>query len=339
MLEVGIVGFGFMGRMHLRCWQALEGVRVAAICDAKAGTFEEAERAAGNIEGAAEVVDLSGVRLYQDFEQMLAEEKLDGISLALPTYLHAEYSIKALEAGANVLCEKPMALNVAECERMIEAAGAGAKILQIGHCIRFWPEYAKAKEIVAGGEHGKVVAATFQRLGAEPRWAWDNWIMDRQRSGGMALDLHIHDTDFVQYLFGVPQAVHSFGTKDADGHLVHILTQYLYADNKVITAEGSWAMTPAFGFEMSFNIMLEKATLAYDCTRLPAFRLCPAAGQAFTPEVEEGDGYFLEIAHFAERLKGRNTGMVTTLQESRDSVKIVGAEKESIRTGRPVSVT
>ncbi|MHC4346189.1 MAG: Gfo/Idh/MocA family protein [Planctomycetota bacterium] len=326
MIKVGVVGFGFMGRMHWRCWHALEGVQVAAICDAQAGVFEEAERAAGNIEGAAEVVDLSGLRLYQDFEQMLTEQRLDAISLTLPTYLHADYSIKALKAGVNVLCEKPMALNVGECERMIEATRFSDKVLQIGHCLRFWPEYARAKEIVAGGEYGRAVSATFQRLGSAPGWAWDNWIADEQRSGGMALDLHIHDT------------VRSFGANSEQGQLIHIITEYFYEDGKVATAEGSWAMMPSFGFEMSFNIVLEKATLVYDCTRQPTFRICPAEGEAFAPELVEGDGYLLEIDHFAKGIRGEQTEEVITLEQSRDSVKIIEAEKESVATGETVSL-
>jgi len=269
---------------------------------------------------------------------MLSEEKLDAISLTLPTYLHADCSIKALEAGVNVLCEKPMALNVADCERMIEAAKKSGKILQIGHCVRFWPEYAKAKEIVAGGEYGRVIAATFQRLGSAPNWAADNWFTDEQRSGGMALDLHIHDTDFVQYLFGMPRAVRSFAAKGTGGQLVHIVTRYLYDDVKVVTAEGSWAMMPAFGFEMSFGIVLEKATLVYDCTREPRFKVCPAEGKAFGPEVEEGDGYSLEIAHFAKNVRAEETETVTTLEQSRDSVRIVEAEKESVKKGKQVSL-
>ena len=337
-MRVGIVGFGFMGRMHYRCWKALEGVEIAAICDANPNIAEDTKKEAGNIEGAAQTVDFNKVQIYQDFQKMLSEHKLDAVSLTLPTYLHAEYSKKALQAGVNILCEKPMALNVADCERMIEAAKTSGKVMQIGHCIRFWPEYAKAKEIVAGGDYGRPVAATFQRLGAPPNWAWNDWIMDRQRSGAMPLDLHIHDTDFVRYLFGMPRAVHSFATKGPGGQLVHIVTQYLYDDEKVVTAEGSWAMMPAFGFEMSFNIVLEKATLVYDCTRKPTFKICPAQGQAFTPELEKGDGYSLEIAHFAKLIRGQNPRPVTTLEQSRNSVKIVEAEIKSVSEGRPVSL-
>ncbi|MHC4497802.1 MAG: Gfo/Idh/MocA family protein [Planctomycetota bacterium] len=339
MIRVGIAGFGFMGRMHYRCWKAVDGVEVAAICDTNPNIVEDAKGAVGNIEGAAEVMHFSGARLYQDFKKMLAAEKLDAISITLPTYLHADSSIEAIKSGINVLCEKPMALNVPDCNRMIKAAESSGKVLQIGHCLRFWPEYAKAKEIVAAGEYGRAVAATFQRLGAAPQWASYNWLMDEQRSGGMVLDLHIHDTDFVQYLFGIPRAVQSFGAKGSDGWLIHIVTEYLYDDSKAVTAEGSWAVMPTFGFEMSFNIMLERATLIYDCTREPRFRICPAGGEAFTPQVAESDGYSLEIAHFAKRIRGEKTEQVITLEQSRDSVKIIEAEKESVATGKPIPLT
>jgi predicted dehydrogenase len=253
-MRIGIVGFGFMGRTHYRCWKELEDVEITAICDSNPNGVEDLKETIGNIAGTAETIDLSKIEIYRDFEKMLADEKLDALSLALPTYLHAEYSIKALDAGMHVLCEKPMALSAADCGRMIEAAARSGKVLQVGHCIRFWPEYAKAKEIVTSGEYGRIVTATFQRLGATPKWAWDNWIMDEQRSGGMVLDLHIHDTDFVHYLCGMPQAVRSFTAEDENGKIMHIVTHYLYDDGKAVTAEGSWAMTPGFGFEMSFNI-------------------------------------------------------------------------------------
>jgi len=154
----------------------------------------------------------------------------------------------------------------------------------------------------------------------------------------MALDLHIHDTDFVQYLFGIPNAVSSFAAKDANGGLIHITTQYLYDDNKVITAEGGWAMTPTFGFEMSFNIVLAKATLVYDLTREPMFKLCPAEGEIITPEVQKGDGWLLEIEHFAKAVRGEKVEEITTLEQSRDSVKIVAAEKESVRKMEKVAI-
>jgi predicted dehydrogenase len=338
MLRIGIAGFGFMGRMHYRCWKATNGAEVAAICDTNPNIVEDTKKAVGNIEGAEGAVDFGGVELYTDFDLMLKSAKLDAVSITLPTYLHPDYSIKALKAGVHVLCEKPMALSVKDCDRMIRAANRGGKVLQIGHCVRFWPEYAKTKEIVDSGKYGKVITATFQRLGSAPKWSIDNWLLDEKRSGGMALDLHIHDTDFVQYLFGIPRAVCSFTAKGNTGQPLHIVTQYLYDDDKVVTAEGGWAMMPKFGFEMSFNIALEKATIVYDLTRKPMFMVYPAEGEAFTPQVEKGDGYSRQTEYFANLIRGEKVEPVTTLQQSRDSVKIVEAEKKSAKITRKVAI-
>lgn len=337
MLKIGIAGLGFMGQMHYRCWKGREDAQIVAICDSNKNIVEDCKKTVGNIEGT-EAIDFTGINIYSDFGKMLSEEKLDAISLTLPTYLHAKHTIQALESGVNVLCEKPMGLNVGECESMIEAANSGDKLLQIGHCVRFWPEYAKTKEIITSGKYGKVLAATFQRLSAVPTWSYKNWIMNEERSGGVILDLHIHDSDFVQYVFGMPQAVFSSGGKDSTGRLGHVVTQYLYDNDSVITAEGGWALMPGFGFEMSFNIVQEKATIVYDCTREPAFKVCPAEGSVFTPEVQQGDGYILQIDHFAKVINGEHVAPVTTLEASRDSVKIVEAEKKSISTGGTVSL-
>jgi len=336
MLKVALVGCGFMGRMHYALWNALDGVEVAAICYTDPERLKQAVDVSGNIDGAAESIDFDTVKLYSDFDSMLMECDLDAVSVTVPTDLHAEFSIRALEAGVHVLCEKPMALDVAQCDKMIAAARRSGKMLQIGHCIRFWPEYAKAKQIVDDGQYGQVVAATFRRLGTMPTWSRSNWFADETRSGGMALDLHIHDTDYVQHLFGVPRAVHSVGAESAGCGLTHIVTQYLYDGNKVVTAEGSWRVALSYGFEMSFNIVLERATIVYDNTRAPMFRVCPTDAEPFTPEVEKGNGYSLELAHFVAALRGEMVEEVTTLEESRDSVRIVEAEKESARSGKTV---
>jgi predicted dehydrogenase len=333
MVRVGIAGFGFMGRMHFRCWQNLDGFEVAAVCDANPSIVEDVKKETGNIEGAASAVDFDRIRLFADFHEMIAEGKLDALSLTLPTFMHADATVKALDAGLHVLCEKPMALTVADCDRMIAAAERSGKVLQIGHCVRFWPEFAFAKKAVAGGEHGRVVAATFQRLSKAPLWSWDGWFMDEKRSGGMILDLHIHDTDYVNYLFGKTRAVVSRAGRWPGGSLAHVVTQYIFDQDMAVTAEGGWSMMPSFDFEMSFNIMMEKATLAYDCTRDPVFRVCPLEGDAFTPEVEAGDGYSRQIEHFAKRIQGEPVEEVLTLEGSRDAIRVSDAIRESAQKG------
>ena len=338
MIKVGIVGFGFMGRMHYACWSELADAEIVVVCDANPNIIEDTKNAIGNIEGAAEQIDFDSFKLYSDFDEMIAKEKLDVISITLPTYLHPDFTIKSLKAGVNVLCEKPMALNADECQRMAEAAKQTKKYLMIAHCIRFWPEYAETKNIIDSGKYGKVLAATFKRVGSPPNWAADEWFFDESRSGGMALDLHIHDTDYVQYLFGMPKAVCSHAQQTSTGNLTHVVTEYDYDDDTLVTAEAGWLMTPAFGFEMSFNIMLEKATIVYDCTRAPAFRVCTDTGEVITPEVSGSTGYSLQTAHFAKIITGQSTPDVTDLLQSENSVKISLAEIESARKGQKVDL-
>lgn len=335
MLRVGIVGLGFMGQMHFRCYKASGEAEIAAICDADESKLKGEGGTAGNIPGTEEPLDLSGIELFTDFGKMLDEAELDAVSVTLPTHMHRDFTVKALEAGFNVLCEKPMAIDQAQCEDMIAAAKKSGKVLQIGHCIRFWPEYARTKELIESGDYGAAIAASFRRLSATPTWSWDNWLMGGSKSGGALLDLHIHDADFVQYVFGMPKTVYSRGVKGPSGDFDHIVTHYNYDDEKVVTAEGGWIMMPGFGFEMSFNILFEKATIVFDSTREPALKLFDAdAEEAIIPETEAGDGYSLEIAHFLKLVSGQKVPEIITPIDSLNSVKLVLAERRSAETGK-----
>ena len=338
MLRIGIVGLGFMGKMHFRCYKSDTNVEVTAICDADAKQLQNSSGVAGNISGAEDDLDLSNIALYSDLSKMLAEEKLDALSIASPTFLHASQTIEALNVGVHVFCEKPMALNSGDCREMAEVAKQSGKTLQIGHCIRFWPEYVQAKEIIDSQKYGKVLAATFQRLSLTPTWSWDNCFLDGKRSGGAMLDLHIHDTDYVQYVFGMPKEVFSRGVIGLSGEFDHTVTQYLYGNDCVITAEGGWIMAPGFGFEMSFKIMLEKATLVYSSAQEPTFRIFPIDGETIIPEIPTGDGYSFEIQHFIDTLSGKAVPSIITPEQSGDSVKIIEAEKESIRNNDKISL-
>ena len=338
MLRIGIVGWGFMGKMHFRCYKSATNVEVTAICDADAKQLQNSSGVAGNISGAEDDLDLSNIALYSDLSKMLAEEKLDALSIASPTFLHASQTIEALNVGVHVFCEKPMSLNSGDCREMAEVAKQSGKTLQIGHCIRFWPEYVQAKEIIDSQKYGKVLAATFQRLSLTPTWSWDNCFLDGKRSGGAMLDLHIHDTDYVQYVFGMPKEVFSRGVIGLSGEFDHTVTQYLYGNDCVITAEGGWIMAPGFGFEMSFKIMLEKATLVYSSAQEPTFRIFPIDGETIIPEIPTGDGYSFEIQHFVDTLSGKAVPSIITPEQSGDSVKIIEAEKESIRNNDKISL-
>ena len=330
MLKAGVVGFGVMGKTHCKCYHSFPGVQVVAICEIgdikKLGTSQ----AAANLGKLDTAMDIENVRLYSDFDKMLQDEKLDLISITLPTYMHADYTVKALEAGLHVLCEKPMALDLEQCQLMIDAAKRSGKVLQIGHCIRFWPEYVKARHIIESGEYGKVRAATFQRLSAPPTWSWNNWQRAGSKNGGGAMmDLHIHDVDIILHWFGLPESVYTSAAQGPTGCYDHILTQYAYPDDKVVTAEASWLMAPGFGFRMSFNIALEKATITFDSTSDPSLKIHTFDNKTYTPAPENKDGYWFEIEYFIKTILGEKLPRIITPQQSYDAVRIALAEKIS----------
>jgi 1,5-anhydro-D-fructose reductase (1,5-anhydro-D-mannitol-forming) len=340
MAKVGIVGLGFMGKMHFRCYKSMSNVDLVAVCDVEQSRFSDSSGTAGNIAGAEQPLDFEGITTYTDFDKMLEEADLDAVSITLPTYLHCEYTVKALNAGLDVLCEKPMAMTVDQCSQMIAAAQKSGKYLQIGHCLRFWPEYVKTKEIIDSGKYGPVISATFQRLSMTPTWSWENWLLDGQKSGGAAQDLHIHDTDTVQFFFDMPDAIYSQGYKGVSKDYDHMVTNYIF-ENKNITvlAEGGWSLPASFGFEMSFNIAMEKAMICFDITRDPIYKVCPADGDAFTPELPAGgDGYERELDYFAKKINGQDLPEIITPQQSLNSVAILLAEKESAKKQKTVKL-
>jgi predicted dehydrogenase len=321
MVKVGIVGFGVMGRTHFHAWQGQAGAEPVAVCEANPEVLARAT-AEGNLEQQAGAISLDGVAIYTDYDEMLAGAGLDAVSITLPTHLHPAFTIKALEAGVHVLCEKPMALTVEACDTMIAAAARTGKQLMVAQCIRFWPAYAWARAVIADGRFGAVLAASFDRLGAAPGWSKDSWFSDPSKSGGVTLDLHIHDVDFVQYLFGPPQAIRATGARFENGMLGHIVSEFLYEDNKTVTATGSWMMSASYGFSMGFRIALERATLVFHSGHTPGLRVYPAEGESYSPDdLAEGDGYSGEIAHFTALVAG-DVDPVITPEEARESVRM-----------------
>ena len=337
MLRVGIIGLGFIGQVHYHSYRALKDqVKFAAVCDIDPSRLQDAGGISGNIGGAQSKLDLSDVALYSDFGKMLHEQKLDIVSVCLPTYLHAQYAIQALEAGVNVLCEKPMAMTVAECDSIIATAETSGRKLQVGHVLRFWPEYEWAHQAFFEGRFGRLLAAHFQRLSQTPTWSSNNWLMDGKLSGGGSFDLHIHDVDYVQYLLGMPRAVISRGYCGPTQDIDHIATQYLYQGDVVVTSVGGWVMTKSFGFRQAFDLVLEEASIVFDSSRTPTLRVYPKSGEPFTPEIAQGDAYAREVAHFVYLVAGQDLPEVITPYESRESVRLVLAEKQSARTKRTV---
>ncbi|MBW7454952.1 Gfo/Idh/MocA family protein [Paenibacillus sepulcri] len=323
MLKVGLIGFGFMGHMHMENYVRLqaEGVEVelVAICDLLIEELKH-QKVEGNIATDSQITDLSKYRLYADIEEMLSSEQLDMVSITLPTYLHADLTCDLLGRGYHVLCEKPMALNSADGRRMIAAAEQSGKKLMIGQCLRFWPAYEYLKETVDSGRFGAATGGYFFRGGATP----DGWFRIGEKSGGAMLDMHIHDTDAIHWIFGKPEKVLSMSRNVVPGSGYDIVsTNYSYADGKVINAQCDWTLQGDYGFSMVYRVNFEKGNIVFENNQV---KVNPNDAPGFIAELSPDMGYYREIRYFVESVM--NDTPITTAEpvSTLGSLEIIEAE-------------
>ena len=328
MTRIAIVGFGFMGRMHYGNWKKIRGAKVVAICDADLARLTTVTD--GNIAGSDATTDFAGVDIHDDFSKMLAAGGFDVVDVTLPTPLHPGMTVAALKAGYHVLCEKPMALTVGDCDRMLKAAEASGRTLLVAQCLRFWPEYVALRNLLRSGKHGRVVAADFFRASCAPDQKGSHgWYLDERKSGGCLLDLHIHDADMIAWLFGKPTDVSAWTHVRADGVLDHAQLRYAYPD-KVVSATVSWAAAKTLGFEASFRITLERATIVLDGRRPQPFMVYPSTGKPFAPKVPKMNAYEAELRYFLDLLAGKADTSVLTARDARDAIALLARAKRKI---------
>lgn len=340
MLKVGLVGLGVMGHAHLGNYIRLESegapVKLAAICDIDKNKIQ-GDTVKGNIDVGEIVCDLSKYNLYTDIDEMLKKENLDYLDITLPTYLHAEVAVKALNRGLHVLCEKPMALNSKDCRKMIEASEKNGRYLMIAQCLRFWPAYEYLKECVVTKKYGNVLGGYFYRGGTTPGWSYQNWLMDKNKSGGCLLDQHVHDVDMINWLFGKPDAVTTLGKNVIKGSGYDIVsTNYIYEDGKVINAQDDWTLNGDYGFGMLFRVNFENGNLVFEGGTL---KVNPNDGKGFIPELSKDDGYYRELKYFINSLLDKTTIETAPLSSTMETIKIAEAEQESAdNSGIPVKI-
>ena len=338
-VNVAVVGLGFMGVTHIKSYEQISSARLVAVCDAvrlpKDGILPGVS---GNITGS-DAIDLGkDVKTYSKLEDALANPEIELVDLCVPTPLHHPQSLAALKAGKHVLCEKPLARNSALARDMVAAAAAARGFFMPAMCLRFWPEWVWVKRAIEKNTFGQALAARFRRVSEPPGWSRSTYFKGED-SGGALLDLHIHDTDFVQFLFGRPQAVVSSGFSRLSGAIDHVVTQYYVAGGASVYAEGSWLMNTGHGFNMAYTVNFERATVDYDLTRgADALRVFEEGQKPRTVKCDGPDGYVGELRHMIEAIQAGKPPTVVTAQDGLSAVEICEAEEKSIRLRQVVSL-
>ena len=319
MIRVGLVGIGGMGKVHFNAYKNVEDAKVVAVADIRC-------------EMAKEKVEDDSIKIYSTMEEMLANEELDMVDICTPSYLHAELTIKALNSGLHVLCEKPMSNTYEETIAMKEAAEKSGKFLMVAHVVRFMYAYEYLKSVVDSGELGKVVHIYMRRSSTIPSWSWEDWMRDLAKSGGTPYDLSIHDIDYVQSVFGEPKKVSGVYRKLA-GNSDCVVSHFIYDDFDITMSAGWYNCT--FAFRDEYLALFENGYVENvgGVVTKNGEEVKFASGTEDVSDaginIKSGSGYEAEIRYFVDCVKNNIKPDRVTIESSQASVKLVDKIIES----------
>ena len=327
-LRAAIIGYGGMGHFHASCYPEQENIELVAICDTDKSKFAQTSTSI-NI-GDSGKSDLKNVVFCSSYSELVKKVKFDVLDICLPCHLHAKYAIQAMKDGFHVLCEKPMARTATQAEKMIQASKETGKRLMIAQCLRFNPAFIRLKEMYHSQEFGKLLRLDMRRNSAMPPNAWYH---DPKKSGGALLDLHLHDTDLVNYIFGMPDAVQTFGIVRDTGGIDDLLTNYIFENGPVINAESSWCRASWFSSHIA---IFEKATVEFS---KPEIKIHRTGKESEIIPMTGPNNYFREIACFAKNVIEDAPFDICSVESTLNSIKIAMAEERSARrNGKRISL-
>jgi predicted dehydrogenase len=346
MLRVGIAGIGFMGWIHWLAYQRAEGIRVTGICSRdpakRAGDWRGIQ---GNFGPPGEQVDLSGLTTCGSLSELLKSPDLDCVDLCLPPDQHVDAAVAAAEAGKHVFCEKPLALDVAGCDRILAACNQNGVQLLVGQVLPYFPEYAWARGQINSGRYGKLLGGTFKRVISDPAWIPDFY--DSQKVGGPLVDLHVHDAHLIRVLFGLPRGLYCRGRFRGDS-VAYAHTVYDYADpNVVVSSVMGVTNQPGRPFTHGFEIHLEEATLHFefagfsDNGETMPVKLIDRAGNVVRPPLspfDPVDGFLAEIHEVRDAIRSGTPSQLLSGSLARDAILLCLEQARSAKLNQYVQL-
>lgn len=322
-MKVGVVGTGGMGNVHTKHWKVIPGVEVCA--------FDS------DSEKLAEFCNSHGIRAMDSYEKLLT--MVDAVDICLPTHLHLEAALKAIAAKKAVLVEKPMARSLEECRQMINAAKEADVLLSVAHVVRFFPEHRRASELVKSGAIGNPAAIRMRRGGGAPKGS-NLWFQDFDKSGGVLLDLAIHEFDWLRWTLGDPRQVYARSVRlgpevnDAKIEGDYALTTLSFESGALAHVESTW-MDPS-GFRSTIEASGSGGTLEFDSRMYPTLRVNTAEGSVSQSHMDGADDpYFLQLSAFKKAFDEKSEPAVTG-EDGMAAVAIALAAIESAKTLSPV---
>ena len=304
-MKIGLIGCGGMGTTHnlsLKELSKRKDVQVVALADCRP-------------EKLAQAAELwPEAHLYEFGEALLQQETLDAVDICLPSYLHVEHALMALEKGIHVFVEKPVCLTAADCQRLLDAQQASGCKVMVGQVLRSAAEYRFLKDAFDEGRYGSLHSIVMQRISGDVIWGFEDWFHNESKSGSVVLDLHLHDLDFLRWMLGEPDSFSCQAAALNSGMVNQIFVSYRFGRVLAVT-EGCWDRSPALPFEASYRAAFDEATVVWNSRAAQPLTVYYTNGRVEYPELHteyEGESsaaninisklgpYYAELDYFVD---------------------------------------
>lgn len=321
-LRVGLVGCGGMGTALARHCNSLEDAVVTGVYDPDASA-------------AARVAEEFGAKVYSSCSRLL-RGAVDAVIVATPNDLHAPITIEAARRGKHVFCEKPMAMSVADCDAMIEAAEEAGIKLMVGQVLRLFPVFWKTREIAVSGEIGSPFLISVVRLGPIHGLA-RGWRATKKHSGGVLFEIHVHELDFMRWVMGEAESVYA-----STGHFTP--AQIEFEDTAVVhiryKSGGIGILHCGTSSAMNRNAMMvqcSEGTLTNGGFGGPIeyARFGEQPRVIEQREIQKEEPYHEEVRSWVDAIT-KDTPMVFDGHDGRAAIELVEAAYRSAASGKPV---
>jgi UDP-N-acetylglucosamine 3-dehydrogenase len=321
-MRVGLVGAGFMGGVHLSAYTGIPEVEVVGVADARA-------------EAAIAGAEMVGARPYASYEELVAAEDVEVIDVCLPTAFHRDLAVRAAGEGRHVILEKPIARTMEDAQQILDAFSGDGPRLFVGHVVRFFPEYVGIKEKIDAGDLGTVGMVRTSRR-SPFLLGWNDWYADWRVSGGVLLDLVIHDFDYLRWTLGEVERVYARGMLGREyNRLDYVLATLRFESGAIAHVEGHWGYPGPFNY--SIEVAGSDALLTIDSTEPASLQLIGGASDEI-PDLAAGmSPYEKELEHFIHCTATGEEAIVGG-QDAYEALRIGLAATESVMTGEPVTL-
>lgn len=328
---VAIIGGGFISNIHAQCYKNL-GVKIEAMADISEDVRKD-------------FAIKYNCKTYKSAEEMLKDisDNIDIVDICAPTYLHEELILLALKYNKHIICEKPLSINLNSVDNIISKLKSSDRYLMVAQVLRFWAEYVKIKEWIEEGVFGNIKLVSAMRLAQHPK---SEWFYNPKKSGGGIFEFHIHDIDFLCYLFGDVKEVYANGSKDENESWDFINSSIKFKNGISASAQGIFGITDNYPFTANMKVIGDKATAEYSLSagvnldsngkQSNSLILYRKGKEPIIENIKSKDAYELELEYFIDCVKNNKKPEIVSLDSIKRTIKTINCLIESLESGNIV---